>query len=48
MTEDRIALAELLEKGSIATCCVKMIALVTQRVMELDVEGPVGPARRQP
>jgi putative transposase len=44
MTNERIALAELLEKGSDADLLREMIGYVAQRLMEADVEGLVGAA----
>ena len=37
MTDDRIALRELLEKGSDATFLREMIGFAAQRLMELEV-----------
>jgi transposase-like protein len=42
MTDDRMALAELLEKGSDRDLLREMIGYVAQRLMQLDVEGLVG------
>ena len=42
MTNERIALAQLLEKGSDADLLREMIGYVAQRLMEADVEGLVG------
>jgi putative transposase len=42
MTDERMALAELLEKGSDSDLLREMIGYVAQRLMELDVEGLVG------
>jgi putative transposase len=42
MTTDRMALGELLEKGSDADLLRAMIGFVAQRLMELDVEGLCG------
>lgn len=42
MTDDRMALAELLEKGSDSDLLREMIGYVAQRLMQLDVEGLVG------
>jgi transposase-like protein len=39
MTEDKIALRELLEKGSDATFLREMIGFAAQRLMELETEG---------
>ena len=39
MTDERMALAELLEKGSDGDLLREMIDFVAQRMMELDVEG---------
>lgn len=44
MTNERIALAQLLEKGSDADLLREMIGYVAQRLMEADVEGLVGAA----
>ena len=44
MTDERMALAELLEKGSDADLLREMIGYVAQRLMELDVDGLVGAA----
>lgn len=44
MTNDRMALAQLLEKGSEADLLREMIGYVAQRLMELDVENRVGAA----
>src|SRR5512135_288147 len=44
MTDDRMALAELLEKGSDSDLLREMIGYVAQRLMQLDVEGLVGAA----
>jgi transposase-like protein len=44
MTTDRMALGELLEKGSDADLLRAMIGFVAQRLMELDVEGLCGAA----
>jgi putative transposase len=44
MTDDRIALRELLEKGSDATFLREMIGLAAQRLMELEAEGLCGAA----
>ena len=38
MTDDRIALRELLEKGSDATFLREMIGYAAQRLMELETE----------
>jgi transposase-like protein len=45
MTDDRIALRELLEKGSDATFLREMIAFAAQRLMELEVGAATGAAR---
>jgi len=42
MTDDRIVLRELLEKGSDATFLRDMIAFAARRLMELEVEGLCG------
>lgn len=42
MTNDRMALAELLEKGSDGDLLREMIGYVAQRLMDLDVAGLVG------
>jgi len=42
MTDDRMALAELLEKGSDRDLLREMIGFVAQRLMDLDVDGLVG------
>jgi len=42
MTNDRMALAELLEKGSDSDLLREMIGYVAQRLMDLDVAGLVG------
>src|SRR3954453_5597967 len=42
MTDDRIALRELLEKGSDATFLREMIGFAAHRLMELDAEGACG------
>ncbi|MEO8751774.1 MAG: IS256 family transposase [Casimicrobiaceae bacterium] len=42
MTDERMALAELLEKGSDGDLLREMIGFVAQRLMDLDVEGLVG------
>src|SRR3954470_6335241 len=44
MTDDRIALRELLEKGSDATFLREMIGFAAQRLMELEAEGLCGAA----
>jgi transposase-like protein len=44
MTDDRMALAELLEKGSDSDLLREMIGYVAQRLMQMDVEGLVGVA----
>ena len=44
MTNDRIALRELLEKGSDATFLREMIGFAAHRLMELDAEGVCGAA----
>ena len=45
MTDDKIALRELLEKGSDTTLLREMIGFAAQRLMELETETPV---RRRP
>ena len=42
MTDERIALRELLEKGSDATFLREMIGFAAHRLMELDAEGACG------
>jgi putative transposase len=42
MTNDRMALAELLEKGSDGDLLREMIGFVAQRLMDVDVDGLVG------
>jgi putative transposase len=42
MTNDGMALAELLEKGSDSDLLREMISYVAQRLMDVDVEGLVG------
>src|SRR5215211_4023322 len=42
MTDDKIALRELLEKGSDATFLREMIGFAAQRLMELEAEGLCG------
>jgi putative transposase len=42
MTDERMALAELLEKGSDGDLLREMISFVAQRLMDLDVDGLVG------
>jgi putative transposase len=44
MTDDRIALRELLEKGSDATFLREMIGFAAQRLMELETDGLCGAA----
>jgi len=44
MTDDRITLRELLEKGSDATFLREMIAFAAQRLMELETEAVTGAA----
>ena len=44
MTDDKIALRELLEKGSDATFLREMIGFAAQRLMELDMEARCGAA----
>ena len=50
MTDERIALRELLEKGSDATFLREMIGFAAHRLMELDAEGGLWcrPWRAQP
>jgi putative transposase len=47
MTDDRMALAELLEKGTEGDLLREMISYVAQRLMQMDVEGLVGAAPRE-
>jgi len=42
MTDDKIALCDLLEKGSDATLLGEMIGFAAQRLMELEAEGLCG------
>ena len=42
MTDDRMALAELLEKGSDGDLLREMIGFMAQRLMDADVQGLVG------
>ena len=42
MADDRIALHELLEKGSMPTRCAKMLGFAAERLMDLEVKGPTG------
>ena len=42
MTNDRMALAELIEKGSDADLLREMIGFVAQRLMDVDVESLCG------
>ena len=42
MTDDRIALRELLEKGSDATFLREMIGFAAQRLMDLETDSPCG------
>ncbi len=44
MTDDRMALAELLEKGSDGDLLREMIGFMAQRLMDADVQGLVGAA----
>ena len=44
MTDDRMALAQLLEKGSDSDLLREMIGYVAQRLMQLDMDGLVGAA----
>ena len=50
MTTDRIALRELLEKGSDVDLLREMIGFVAERLMALEVEGlcGAGPGERTP
>ena len=50
MTDDRIALRELLKKGSDASLLREMIGFAAQRLMELEAEGLLRrrPRRAQP
>ena len=45
MTDDMIALREVLEKGLDATLLREMIGFAAQRLMELETEGLVGAGR---
>ena len=45
MTDERMALAELLEKGSDHDLLREMIGFVAQRLMDMDVDGLVGAGR---
>jgi putative transposase len=45
MTDERMALAELLEKGSDRDLLREMVGFVAQRLMDLDVDGLVGAGR---
>jgi putative transposase len=45
MTDERMALAELLEKGSDRDLLREMIGFVAQRLMDVDVDGLVGAGR---
>ena len=47
MTDDRMALAQLLEKGSDSDLLREMIGYVAQRLMQLDVEGLVGAVKEK-
>jgi hypothetical protein len=47
MTDVRMALAQLLEKGSDADLLREMVGYVAQRLMELDVEGLCGAAHSE-
>ena len=47
MTIDRIALKELVEKGSDADLLREMIAFIASRMMELEVEGLTGASHGQ-
>ena len=42
MTDDKMALRELLEKGSDASFLREMIGFAAQRLMELETEGLCG------
>ena len=42
MTDERMALAELLEKGADSDLLREMVGFVAQRLMDLDVDGLVG------
>ncbi len=42
MTDDRMALAELLEKGSDGDLLREMIGFMAQRLMDADVQALVG------
>jgi transposase-like protein len=42
MTDDKIALRDLLEKGSDATFLCEMIAFAAQRLMELETDALCG------
>ena len=44
MTDDRMAVAQLLEKGSDSDLLREMIGYVAQRLMQMDVDGLVGAA----
>ena len=44
MTDDKIALRDLLEKGSDATFLREMIGFAAQRLMELETDGLCGAA----
>ena len=44
MTDDRMALAQLLEKGTDSDLLREIIGYVAQRLMQLDVDGLVGAA----
>jgi hypothetical protein len=46
MTNDRMALAELIEKGSDVDLLREMIGFVSQRLMDCDVEALCAAARR--
>ena len=48
MTDDRMALAQLLERGSDSDLLREMIGYVAQRLMQLDVDGLVGAAHGEP
>ncbi len=46
MTDDKIALRELLEKGSDTSFLREMIGFAAQRLMELETEGLCGATAR--
>ena len=47
MTDDKIALRELLEKGSDTTFLREMIGFAAQRLMELETDGLCGAGHRE-